>query len=140
MQPDEPYPHAYDGKAVDKLGAYEDVEEQCIKECGCGLRECALKFQEFLEHMHELAEYWEVEKQGLLPKFHMADEFWVIGYSNRVLKAKIVMLQQKKDKTWKYRFCDEYSNTYDYAESEVGKRFFLTRAEAEQFLMNMKEK
>lgn len=28
MQDDELYPHAYDGKAIDRLGEYEDAEEQ----------------------------------------------------------------------------------------------------------------
>lgn len=28
MQADEPYPHAYDGKPIDKLADYEDKEEQ----------------------------------------------------------------------------------------------------------------
>ena len=36
MQADEPYPHAYDGKPIDKLADYEDKEEQgLIAQCTC---------------------------------------------------------------------------------------------------------
>ena len=58
----------------------------------------------------KLAEYEDLQEKGLLPKFHLGDEFWVIHYDG-VVKEKIVMLQQKKDGTWKYRFkntCDKF--------------------------------
>lgn len=38
MQADEPYPHAYDGKPIDKLADYEDKEEQgLLIELPCGI-------------------------------------------------------------------------------------------------------
>lgn len=68
--------------AIDKLAKYEDLEEHCIKECGCGLNMVVDKYNEFLEHMHELAEYWELEKQGLLLKLPVAEGsiVYVIDY------------------------------------------------------------
>lgn len=77
--------------------------------------------------MEELKEYRELKKQKLLPRFHLGDEFWTVRCSG-VTKEKIVMLQQKKDGTWKYRF----PNTCDYEESDYGKCFFDTEDEAEQ--------
>ena len=56
------------GEAIDKLAAYEDLEERCISKCGCGLNMVIQKYKEFLDNMHELAEYWSMEDQGLLLK------------------------------------------------------------------------
>lgn len=82
--------------------------------------------------IQKLAEYEDAEEQGLLPRFHLGDEFWTVHW-NGVQKEKIVMLQQKKDGTWKYRF----PNTADYTESDYGKYFFDTKEEAEQKLEEM---
>lgn len=82
----------------------------------------------------KLGEYEDAEEQGLLPKFHLGDEFWTIHW-NGVRKEKIVMLQQKKDGTWKYRF----PTTADYEENEFGKYFFNTKEEAEQALKQREE-
>lgn len=79
----------------------------------------------------KLAEYEDTEEQGLLPKFHLGDEFWTM-WLGKPLKAKIVMLQQKKNGIWKYRFCDEQSHTHDYEENEFGKYFWTTKEEAER--------
>ena len=85
----------------------------------------------------KLGEYEDAEEQGLLPRFHLGDEFW-IEWLGEVLKAKIVMLQQKKNGTWKYRFCDEHSNTMDYEEREYEKNFWFTKEQAEQALAELK--
>lgn len=68
-------------KMGQRLKMYEDAEEQCIKECGCDLNMVALKYQEFLEHMHELAEYWEAEKRGLLLRLpcKVGDTLYCVG-------------------------------------------------------------
>lgn len=43
----------------------------------------------------KLTKYEDLEEKGLLPKFHLGDEFWTVRL-REVLKSKIVMLQQKK--------------------------------------------
>jgi hypothetical protein len=94
-----------------------------------------------LEQAHEVAKelqkYRDAEEQGLLPRFHLGDEFWTTRL-DRVVKAKVVMLQQKKDGSWKYRLSreisSEYHNTIDFEESDYGKYFFATKEEAEQKL------
>lgn len=87
--------------------------------------------------IERLADYEDAEEQGLLPKFHLGDEFWTM-WLGKPLKAKIVMLQQKKNGIWKYRFCDEQSHTHDYEENEFGKYFWTTKEEAEQALAERK--
>lgn len=87
----------------------------------------------YFDLVKKLAEYEDAEEQGLIPKFHLGDEFWT-KWLGKPLKAKIVMLQQKKNGIWKYRFCDEQSHTHDYEENEFGKYFWTTKEEAEQAL------
>ncbi len=88
----------------------------------------------------KLAAYEDAEEQGLIPKFNLGDEFWTIRLGE-VLKAKVVMLQQKKDGSWQYRFSreisPEYHSTVDFEESKFGKCFFLTKEEAEATLERM---
>lgn len=48
------------------LADYEDLEEQCIEENQCGLRELLLKWKEFFDDIAELYDYRKAEEQGLL--------------------------------------------------------------------------
>jgi hypothetical protein len=117
---------------------YEDCdvcEEYCVHmqedNCYC--------LQEVLE---KLGRYEDLEEKGLLPKFHLGDEFWTVRL-RKVLKSKIVMLQQKKDGTWRYRFRQEispkYHDTSDYEESDYGKYFFVNKEEAEKLAEEQKK-
>ena len=108
----------------------ERKEKECIQ--------CAEEHEQLAKWLEKLKEYEDAEEKGLLPKFYLGYEFW-IEWLGEILKAKIVMLQQKKDGTWKYRFCDERSHTMDYEENELGKYFFATKEEAEQALKQMGE-
>ena len=85
-----------------------------------------------LKHIQDLI---DADEKGLLPKFHLNDEFWTVR-CGEVLKSKIVMLQQKKDGTWRYRFSQEispkYHDTHDYEELDYGKYFFDDKKEAEK--------
>lgn len=74
-------------------------------------------------------------KQQDLPKFHLGDEFWVVHYSE-VRKEKIVMLQQKKDGTWKYRF----PNSADFTEEDHNKYFFDNEDDANKFFEEKRRK
>ena len=91
--------------------------------------------------LEELAHYEDLKETGLIPRFHLGDEFWTIRL-NRVVKSKIVMLQQKKDGTWRYRFSQEispkYHDTHDYEECDYGEYFWTFEEEAEQKLVEMK--
>ena len=100
-------------------------------------------YQDFQKLTRKLADYEDLEEQGLLPKFHLGDEFWTVRL-RKVLKSKIVMLQQKKDGTWRYRFRQEinpkYHDTSDYEESDYGKYFFTNKEEAEKLAKEQKKR
>lgn len=99
-------------------------------------------YQDFQKLARKLADYEDLEEKGLLPKFHLGDEFWTVRL-RKVLKSKIVMLQQKKDGTWRYRFRQEispkYHDTSDYEESDYGKCFFTNKEEAEKLAKEQKK-
>ena len=88
----------------------------------------------------KLKHYEDLEEQGLLPRFHLGDEFWTTMI-DRVVKAKVVMLQQKKDGSWIYRLsCEitkDYHDTINYEERKYGKCFFETKEEAEAKLKEL---
>ena len=92
--------------------------------------------------LHRLAEYEDAEEDGLLPRFHLGDEFWCL-HIDELVKAKVVTLQQKKDGSWNYTMSREISHNYHdiayYKEREYGKYFWSTKAEAEQALAEMQK-
>ena len=99
------------------------------------------EWKHFQDIFKKLAHYEDLEEQGLLPRFHLSEEFWTF-YLDRVEKAKVVMLQQKKDGSWKYRLSreitKEYHSTIDYEEREYGEYFFNTKEEAKAKLEELK--
>lgn len=48
------------------LADYEDLEEQCIAENQCGLRELLMKWKAFFDDIVALYDYRKAEEQGLL--------------------------------------------------------------------------
>lgn len=94
----------------------------------------------FEKVLMKLGKYEDLEEQGLLPRFHLGDEFWTTMI-DRVVKAKVVMLQQKKDGSWIYRLsCEitkDYHDTINYEERKYGKCFFDTKEEAEEKLKEL---
>lgn len=120
----------------DKVREYHKLEEQCIKECGCGLREVVLKYQEFLEHMHELAEFWKLEEQGLLLRLpckvgtyiYIVNRYWID-------EGHICGLAECDDVDCACFKVYEDPDTYTMVSfNEFGQTWFLTKEEAEQAL------
>lgn len=123
----------------DTISAYEttmEVTGDNGEHCYSPIDEITLIF------LKELKAYRDLEEKGLLPKFHLGDEFWTVR-CREVLKSKIVMLQQKKDGTWRYRFSQEISSKYhdtsDYEEKDYGKYFFDVKEEAEKLAEKKKK-
>ena len=126
-------------KALEKQIQYKVLEEQCITECGCGLNMIVQKYNEFLEHIHELAGYWELEQKGLLRRLpcNLGDVIYILagrlgtfyekdicdGYYigwDGILQVKV---QNKKGN----------HSTYGV----IGENAFLTKEEAEAALKKM---
>lgn len=68
---------------------------------------------------------------------YIGQDVWHITehYDGRIEldKGKISMLQQKADKSWKIRITVN-SSVWDFTPNEIGKRYFLTKEEAEKAL------
>ena len=135
---------AFTDKVLTKLADYEDAEEQCIKECGCGLNMVIQKYKEFLEHMHELAEYWELEEQGLLlkPKVALGSfVYWDSGYWG-IIPYKVCNISYSIH-GFCYEICvfkgDELLDDQEVVDDDFGKYVFLTKEEAEKKLAEMRK-
>lgn len=75
----------------------------------------------------------------IIPPCNVGQTVWLIKSLNwqrtewGIEEGKISMIQQKVDKSWKFRISNNGSVS-DYTVDAVGKTVFLTRKEAEQAL------
>ena len=73
------------------------------------------------------------------PPCKVGDIVWLIKSLNwqqtewGIKEGKISMIQQKADKSWKFRVTENHS-VQDYTVDKIGKTVFLTKEEAEQAL------
>lgn len=69
----------------------------------------------------------------------VGDKVWLIKSLNwqrtewGIKEGKVSMIQQKADKSWKFRVTENHS-VQDYTIDSIGKTVFLTKEEAEQKL------
>lgn len=77
-------------------------------------------------------------KNGVIvPPCKVGDVVWLIKSLNLqqtergIKKGKVSMIQQKADKSWKFRVTENHS-VQDYTTDSIGKTIFLTKEEAEQ--------
>ena len=72
----------------------------------------------------------------VVPPCKVGDTVWLIKSLNwqqtewEIKEGKISMIQQKADKSWKFRVTENHS-VKDYTVEKIGKTVFLTREEAE---------
>ena len=110
--------------ALNKLAAYEDLEEQCIKETTWGLRMLLSKWKEFFEDIQELYEYRRLNKQGRLLKLpcEVGDVVYRLYTVDDVVKV------------YEHRITT-LTNIVNIMETgEIGKTVFLTQEAAEAAL------
>ena len=76
----------------------------------------------------------------IVPPCYIGQEIWYLcehyDGSVEIKKGKISMLQQKADKSWKFRFSVN-SSVWDFKIDDIGVRYFLTREEAERKLKEL---
>lgn len=86
--------------------------------------------------IEDLADYL-LSNGVIVPPCFIGQDIWHITkhYDGRIElgKGKVSMLQQKADKSWKVRIIVN-SLFWDFAPNEIGKRYFLTKEEAEKAL------
>ena len=75
-----------------------------------------------------------------LPPVKIGDEvYFAYEWLEQICRGTVSMLQQKADKSWKFRV-SHGSSVSDYPISAIGKTVFLTYAEAERCLADMRER
>ena len=119
-------------KLLTKLGEYEDLEEQCIAENQCGLRELLLKWKAFFDDIAELYDYRKAEEQGLLLRLPcgVGDTVYYINFYQRKIEEDTVMEFSLETYDWYVRLRQNKWVILDMFK----KNFFLTRKEAESAL------
>lgn len=140
------YFYTPDSEALEKLATYEDLDEKCIKEYGFDLYMIAQKYNEFLEHIHELAEYWELEKQGKLLslpcKVH-STVYWITKFGVLERYVSSMDLTNINHIAIKLQPLGLDGESYPFPtivfSEDFGKTVFLTQKEAEIALEKMKE-
>lgn len=92
--------------------------------------------------VEEIADYLLANGVIVLPCY-IGQEVWYLSEhfngSVEIEKGKISMLQQKADKSWKFRFSHN-SSVWDFKIDDIGVRYFLTKEEAEKALKGGEEK
>lgn len=120
------------------LADYEDLEEQCIADNQCGIRELLLKWKEFFDDIVALYDYRKAEEQGLrlrlpfLPKPGMKiyDIYGCIeNGESEPREITIRSFDITHARMWLFHINNEVF-TFD----DFGKTYFLTREEAESAL------
>ncbi len=74
----------------------------------------------------------------IVPPCKVGDTVWLKSLNRQhtewgIIEGKISMIQQKVDKSWKFRVTKNRS-VQDYTVDSIGKTIFLTREEAEKAL------
>lgn len=131
----------------EKLKAYEDLEEQCIKENAIGIKLLLEKWKEFLEDMQELAEYRKLKDQGrlfILP-CAVGDTVYaimIVGLEFGRLKYQVYEAKVVRHHIDSFHLCvemiTENGQRIELVAETFGETVFLTRAEAEAALEKMK--
>ena len=76
----------------------------------------------------------------IVPPYKVGQTVWYVckhyNGSIEVMEGKISMLQQKADKSWKFRFSHN-SSVWDFKTDEIGVKYFLTKEEAKEKLKEL---
>ncbi len=90
--------------------------------------------------LKKLAKYEDAEESGrliILPVAIGDTVFFISPWRLEVERGKVSMLQQKADGTWKMRIT-EGSSVFDRPMTDIGTKVFLTEADAEMALNEMR--
>lgn len=112
-------------KALTRFKGYEDLEEQCIKDNQCDLRELLMKWKAFFDNIEELYDYRKAEERGLLLRLPCK-----VGTTVYALVNECEDIYEPS--SW-YTTISEESFDLDMVDV-LGKEVFLTREAAEAAL------
>lgn len=99
------------------------------------LRKSGASFENALPE--EIADYL-LANGVIVPMCYIWQPIWYIcehvyAGTVEIEEGKISMIQQKADKSWKFRITVN-SSVWDFTPDKIGTRYFLTKEEAEQAL------
>lgn len=74
------------------------------------------------------------------PPILVGDKVWVIDYDNGITECKVSMIQQKADRSWKFRISHPKWGVYDRPATDLGKSVFRSEQDAKDELERKKSK
>ena len=97
------------------------------------------KVMSHIDKVYDFIADYLLENGVIVPPCKVGQTVWLIKSLNwqqtewGIKEGKISMIQQKADKSWKFRVTENHS-VQDYTVDKIGKTIFLTKKEAEQAL------
>ena len=84
---------------------------------------------------------WLLANGVIVPMCYIGQPIWYIcehvyAGTVEIKEGKISMIQQKADKSWKFRITVN-SSVWDFTPDKIGTRYFLTKEEAEAKLKEL---
>ena len=89
----------------------------------------------------ELVEYvadYLIDDGWVRPPCSLHQTLWEITWNKRIEQCKVSSLTQKADGSFKIRISPKCSGVYEITPDKIGEKVFLTKAEAEQKLKEMR--
>ena len=107
--------------------------EQLIKLINQKVDNLFFKAEELADHL--------LANGVIVPMCHIGQPIWYIcehvyAGTVEIEEGKISMIQQKADKSWKFRITVN-SSVWDFTPDKIGTRYFLTKEEAEAKLKEL---
>ena len=141
-----------DTQLIDKLGQYEDLDEQCANENSWNLIMLLRKWKEFVGDIQELYEYRKLEEQGKLLKLpcKVGDTVYAVQTIKRkeiitkeIWDYTVISLHIERDCDWNISFEHIEPNGRIFPAygqfKDIGETVFFTKSEAENALQKMNE-
>lgn len=79
-----------------------------------------------------------LNKSDREPPILVGDTVWVIDHDNIVTECKVSMIQQKSNKSWKFRVSHPRWGVYDCPATDLGKSAFRSKQDAKRELERKK--
>jgi hypothetical protein len=108
------------------------------KEWDVYFNDCLLKGKPRSKTLNEFIADHLIENGVIVPPCSLHQTLWEITWNKRIEQCKVSSLTQKSDGSFKIRISPKCSGVYEITPDKIGKTVFLTKAEAEQKLKEMR--
>ena len=109
------------------------------KEWDVYFNDCLLKGEPRSKSLNGFIADHLIENGVIVPPCRLHQTLWEITWNKRIEQCKVSSLTQKADGSFKIRISPKCSGVYEITPDKIGEKVFLTKAEAEQKLKEMRD-